>query len=312
MSKDLQHPTVAILVAVYNGEKYLEPLLSSLLAQDYPNISIYVRDNCSTDQTVSILNQWKVKYPSKFTIILSEKNLGIIGNFASLAEIASEPYIMFCDADDIWLPNKVSSTLNKMRELESKCSPETPLLVHTDLEVVDKELKTIAPSFWKYSHLNSAPQCEQLPRLIVQNHVTGCTMMLNKPLLDLALPIPLDCIMHDWWIALVAATFGHIGNLPQATILYRQHGNNDTGAHEYSFLNLLKKFMKNKVKLNPKRIYQVNQLLLRFGNTLPKDKQKTLQDYLKMQQSILPKKIILKYRGGFYSAGFLRNAKFFN
>lgn len=306
----VQNEILAILVAVYNGEKHIEALLDSLLEQDYPSIEIHVRDNCSTDGTVSILQNWQKRYPQKIFLHLSEQNVGVISNFALLLELTNAPYIMFCDGDDVWKADKVSRTLSIMKELEHSQGKDFPVLVHTDLAVVDEGLNIIAPSFWDYSRLNTVESCQFLPRLLVQNHVTGCTMLMNRPLKNLALPIPLNCVMHDWWIALVAACFGKVVSLHEPTLYYRQHSSNDTGAKSYSVTSFLKRKRNGTskgVKVTNGKIQQAELLLERYGMKISKQNRLILDDYLTMQKSSLFRKLQLMFRHGFFKTGFLRN-----
>ena len=125
---------------------------------------------------------------------------------------------------------KIALTLEKMRELESACGADTPLLVHTDLKVVDSRLNELSGSLLYIQDLSA--KRDALHQLIVQNIVTGCTMMVNQALLARFVPIPeaQNCIMHDWWLAILAAAFGKIGFVETPTILYRQHGSNQVGA----------------------------------------------------------------------------------
>jgi hypothetical protein len=128
----------------------------------------------------------------------------------------------------------VALTLAAMRDLEQRHGTAAPLLVDTDLEVVDEHLRVLADSFWRFSRIHPE-RITRLSRLLMQNFVTGCTMMVNRPLLTLALPIPVGAVMHDWWLALVAIRFGHARPIPKATVLYRQHGRNEVGADRWSF-----------------------------------------------------------------------------
>ena len=280
--------------------------MDSLMAQDYPNISRFVRDNCSDDGTHSLLKRWHENYPFKIHLFSSETNVGALGNFSKLTEEAQESYIMYCDGDDVWLPNKVSSTMVRMLELEKVHEASVPLLVHTDLAVVDNHLQPISPSFWKYSGLKTGANYRKLSRLLVQNHVTGCTMLLNKALLDLVRPIPEDCVMHDWWIALVAVTMGKIDILPHATLLYRQHSSNDTGAKHYKVFSGRKRPHRPE-KLKKQKTNQAMWLLQRFREKLKPEQHKVIQAYLSMQESSLPMRIYLMLRHKFLKTGFLRN-----
>ena len=142
---------------------------------------------------------------------------------------AENDYVMFSDQDDIWLPNKIEITLNKLKNMEKTYGKATPLLCHTDLKVVDKDLNAIHPSFYKMQKFDISKTT--LSRALVQNIVTGCTTMINKPLLDLATGTNNDnIIMHDWWLFLIASAFGKIDAVTTPTILYRQHDKNQVGA----------------------------------------------------------------------------------
>src|SRR5699024_4749681 len=128
-----------------------------------------------------------------------------------------DDYLMFADADDFWLPDKVEKTFAKMREMEREAGTGCPILVHTDLAVADGSLRVIAPSLFRYEKLS--PQRNSLRELLAQNNVTGCTVMINRALRKLIRQAPADAVMHDWWAALAAAAFGRIGVLDEPTIL---------------------------------------------------------------------------------------------
>ncbi len=123
---------------------------------------------------------------------------------------------------------KIEQTLAAMRQAESEHSPTTPLLVHTDLVVVDAQLRASHPSFWKFAGLD--PEPVSLRRFVVQNVTTGATSMLNRSLRELVGRIPPDAYFHDWWCACVAAAFGRVVAIYEPTVLYRQHSGNAVGA----------------------------------------------------------------------------------
>lgn len=237
------NPTINILLATYNGEKYIEEQIDSVLAQTYKNWNIIVRDDRSTDKTVEILKKYAKKYSNKIRLIQDEDgNLGATHNFTRLLGYAQEDYIMFCDQDDVWLPQKIEITFKKLQGIEKEYGNNFPLLIHTDLKVVDENLDIISDSFWKYQKLN--PQKgRSLNRLLIQNVVTGSTMMINKILRDLSMPIPQESVMHDWWIALVASSFGKIAYIPIPTVLYRQYGTNVIGAKKWDINHAIKKIL---------------------------------------------------------------------
>ena len=219
---------IYILISTFNGTFYLKQQLDSLSSQTYQEFKIIVRDDLSTDSTLEILKSYNLQ------ILPSNQNLGAKKSFSMLMEYAllqdDSDYIMFCDQDDIWHHDKIEKTYIKMQQMEKKYG-NIPLLVHTDLEVVDDHMKEISSSFFKYQGLN--PERKNLHNLLVQNNITGCTVMINKKLAQLALPVPDETIMHDWWIGLVASYFGKIGFLDEATISYRQHHKNSLGARKF-------------------------------------------------------------------------------
>lgn len=223
-------PLVDILLATYNGGQYLDEQLRSLFAQTYANMRIVARDDASSDNTSELLFKWAKKYPEKLVVISDELgNLRWRANFSRLMDLSDAPYFALCDQDDVWLPNKVETLLTYIQGLESKLGGERPILVHSDLAVVDVNLNRISPSLFRYWNVD-IHLARRLDHLIINNVVVGCSLAGNRALLGLARPIPTNALAHDWWLALVAASCGAIETIPTATILYRQHGANQLGA----------------------------------------------------------------------------------
>ena len=223
---------VTILLATLNGEKYLKAQLESIAAQTYENWQLVVGDDGSTDQTLEILKEFQKEHPNQVTIYENNPPFGSAkGNFINLLRNSYGPHFMFCDQDDVWKRDKIYLTLQKMEALETRYGDKVPILVHSDLSVVDENLEMVAESFFQYANL---PKRVMLNRLIVQNSVTGCTVMINRCLQQFflrQLPIP-KIIMHDYWAALIAKVFGKIGFVNEPTMLYRQHGHNSVGAKD--------------------------------------------------------------------------------
>ena len=222
-------PTIDILLATYNGQAYLKELIDSILAQSYQDWQLLIRDDGSLDNTVSIIKSYNRQHPHKIKMITDNFNhLGAKLNFGQLLEHSQADYIMFCDQDDIWLPQKIDVTLNAMRKAEKKY-PDKPVMIHSDSIVVDANLKKIADSKWAYENILPRKD-DDLNRIIVQNVATGCTIMINRRAKNVSLPIPEDAIMHDWWIAIKVAEHGKIVYIPDKLVLYRQHPDNLVGA----------------------------------------------------------------------------------
>lgn len=222
---------IAILMATYNGEKYLGEQLESLLSQTYQDFIIYISDDHSTDATYKIIQDYQKQYPNKIFFFQNNSQYhGAKYNFMQLMIQCKEEYVMLCDQDDVWKPQKIEITMQKIHQLEEKYGKDTPILVHTDLEVVNESLQTISPSFKELIHVDYSRI--QLHQLIVQNILTGCTALYNRALSNLLTVEPPYMIMHDWWLILVASAFGIVDHVDQKTILYRQHSKNVVGAED--------------------------------------------------------------------------------
>jgi hypothetical protein len=134
----------------------------------------------------------------------------------------------FCDQDDVWVKEKLELQLERYLQIEG-CDSK-PVLVHSDLEVVDQNLDNVADSFIAYQGLEI--ERNRFPHLVVSNLVTGCTALFNEALLDAALPVPKNAVMHDWWFAMTATAFGELVFIPSPLVRYRQHGRNTIGAKQ--------------------------------------------------------------------------------
>ena len=230
-------PHVTILLATFNGERFLRPQLDSLLAQGYADCSILARDDGSRDGTRGILEEYAALHPTRVTLLPAGPATGSAReNFRHLLlEAACEQapgtatLFAFCDQDDVWLPDKLAVEVKALLNLADRHGYDQPLLVFTDLTTVDDTLAPVQPSFWRGQGINPR-NIFRLRRLLAQNVVTGSTMLINLPLARLAARMPPDAFMHDWWIALLAAAFGHAQPLRRQTVLYRQHAGNVLGA----------------------------------------------------------------------------------
>lgn len=215
---------ISVLVATYNGELYVKKLLNSLLSQTV-DAEVIVRDDGSVDSTLDIVRS----YGPKLRVLQDDLgNVGVINNFNLLMAATDAPYVAFSDQDDIWMRDKLALQMEVMLRLEEQYGTETPILVHSDLVVCDVFDRVLAPSLWRFQRLD--PNVCQFSRILVQNNITGCTMMINKALQKLAFPVPSQAVMHDWWLALVASAAGKIGFVSSPLVRYRQHERNQLGA----------------------------------------------------------------------------------
>ena len=235
---------ITVLLAAWNGESYIEEQLDSILGQDgleLNDLRIVISDDGSTDRTRAILEDYQAQFPEQIVLRhrsaeRKERDLadGIpaaAGNFFWLFSQAGESdYYMLSDQDDVWKPNKIEALLTEMICQEVQKGAEHPILVHSDMEVVDSNLKVIHPSFFQYQKCD--PDRTGFSEILVENSVTGGAVMMNRALVKLLEDRPQACFMHDWWIALAASCFGTISCVKEPLYLYRQHGNNTLGAKE--------------------------------------------------------------------------------
>lgn len=227
-------PTVDILMATYNGGRYVAEQIASIENQTHQDWRLLVSDDCSQDDTLAIVG-CMAEDDERIEIASSGvRHGGAAGNFMSLVQHAEAPYVMFADQDDAWLPEKVGHSVDAIRGMEERYGTDSLLLAFCDMRVVDDELNTINDSFIRMARYDVSRL--SFPQLIAQNVAAGCTMIANRPLVELAHKAPVDgrLIMHDWWLMLVAAAFGHIEFVDEALSLYRQHGNNEVGANSFS------------------------------------------------------------------------------
>lgn len=232
-----------ILLATYNSSAYISELLDSLFAQTCQEWSLLIRDDCSRDNTLKIISRYQDRYPNKISVL---ENGGIslraYRNFVELLIFAHSDYYMFCDHDDIWLPNKVQLSFERMKQLEADY-PNKAIIVHTDMKVVDQKLNLICDSFWEYSNL--LPNHTKFEEMVLCNSANGCTMLFNNRAKELALMNKENAIMHDMLLnQSVAGNGGIISAIAVPTVLYRQHYDNVVGAQKRNFLFYLNKITK--------------------------------------------------------------------
>ena len=308
--------SLQILMATFNGHRFVARQLDSILAQSVTDWSLLIRDDGSTDGTVEIIRTYRDIHAGKISFIEDGLgNLGPKGNFAKLLEFADADYIMFSDQDDVWLPNKIELSVSSMKKLEQTSGNARPLLVHTDLVVADSDLRPIAESLWKFQKIDPR-RGNRIERLFIENVATGCTVLINRKLRDMALPVPPAAIMHDWWLALVAAAFGSIGHLPEKTVLYRQHGLNEVGAQSWDMSYLIRKVTRFIDSEQLKEILfrtgrQADAFLERFKYQLHDDHKEKAAAYAGLGELGLLRKRYTVLRHGFLRTGLVRNVSLF-
>jgi glycosyltransferase involved in cell wall biosynthesis len=295
-------------MAAYNGEKYIGEQIESILNQTYNDWTLVIKDDRSTDGTLRIAKDYAKMYPYKIKVLTHEVNTGNASdNFFSLLQHADSDYIMFADDDDVWASEKMSMSIKKMEHLETKYGLDKPFLVHSDLEVVDSKLQRVSKSLFAWQRLDW--KHNSLNYLLAQNIVTGCTMMVNKHLLNMIGEPPKNAIIHDWWFALVAAAFGKIGFIESQIVKYRQHGMNQIGAKNAKsiryYFKRLRSMGQTKKEMDATCI-QAKEFLEIYEAYMDIKTKQMLEQYISLpEESFIGRiRILRKYR--FWKSGLLR------
>ena len=303
---------ITIVMGTYNGEKYVGEQLDSLLGQTLLPDRILILDDCSADSTPQILERYAQDYPGLIEVVRNRENSGgSARNFMSMMTTVRDDYLMLCDQDDVWLPDKIQLSYDAITAMEAQWGVEVPCLMHSDLRVVDEDLTPDANSFRESTFANY--DRTTLRDQLIQNTATGCTIMYNRALANLITRAPQHMVMHDWWISLIAAAFGHMGHIDDCTILYRQHRANQIGVTDmrtwrYKFARL---FNPGQVKADIAKTYpQAQEFLQFFADRLTPAQITLLQDYCSIPARSKLGRIASVIRWGFWKTGFSRNVAY--
>ena len=280
-------PEIDILMAAYNGEKFIAEQIESILAQTYQDFRLVIRDDGSSDNTPAIIEEYAAKYPGKIEVVHDNAEChSPTKNFFQLLTYAKADYVMFSDQDDVWLPYKVQITLDYMKKAEDE-NPGKPVLVFTGLEVVDKDLK-----HKRYMYVNLPEKCCKFQEFLLGNRAAGCTQMMNKLVCQEVCEHYSELFnnvgAHDYWTSLYAGAFGTIQHVNQVTILYRQHGGNVIGAGRSQFARNMQYLInfsaaKNKALAQWYGHYRfITFLRNMYADRLPADKLRMIDEHLKL------------------------------
>lgn len=226
---------VAVLLATFNGEKYIAQQLDSLLAQEFKDFELYISDDGSNDRTAAILNSYSERFSGRMHILerreQADKNCALnaaCGNFLYLLEKVQSDLYLFCDQDDLWLENHIQILVEKYNSLNEN-EKSLPVLVYTDLSIADSELNIMHRSDSAY--MNRRVQDKH--SYFFSTGIRGCACMVNDKLKksvfqnkEMLHKNMKKIEMHDIFVALVASFFGNIYFINVPTLLYRQHGTN--------------------------------------------------------------------------------------
>ncbi|WP_346026539.1 glycosyltransferase family 2 protein [Beduinella massiliensis] len=290
---------VEILMTTYNGERYLREQIDSILGQSYKGWHLLISDDGSTDHTPDIIEEYQARYPQQISRVRLGKRFGNAReHFFALMQASTAGIVFFCDQDDVWLPEKMERTLRAMSDAQQMYGKEVPLLAYTDVTPVNERFEVISPSLMQMQQQN--PNAVDYRNILFQNIVTGCTSAANRALIELAARCTdiTSTVMHDWWIALVAARFGKLAYVDDCTLLYRQHIGNSVGAQDvrslwYIWYKITHFRAFRKIVCTKKR--QAAVFLKTYEKCLPKDDKRLLQDFSAEHSSLVFKLNYLKW-----------------
>ena len=276
---------IEILLATYNGERFLPEQIESIISQSFKDYNILASDDNSSDCTFEILRSYESVLGEKIKVVQSNTH-SAKENFYNLLDMADAEYIALCDQDDFWESDRLKKSLEAIQRLEKRYGKETPILVHSDLEIVDENLNSKNKKMSELTGINEAIKYakkeskylytisteKSFSRYLVENNITGNTVIINKALLDIY-KRPEVSFMHDWWLGLIAFTFGKVGFLNECLVKYRQHENNELGAKNPLELHNIKKRNKQRIRENYDCMFaQVEEFLRLYKDELGKSR----------------------------------------
>ena len=262
---------VDILMATYNGEKYLKEQIESIINQSYDNWTLLIRDDKSKDNTVSIIEEYERK-DSRIKLLRDKKvNLGFVKNFEELLNNSQKEFIMFSDQDDYWEKDKIKNYIEILKKNESLL--KKPLLIHSNSFVCDKDLKIIKQKF-----INSFVAREKDTNSYFFSYIVqGSTVMINKRMKEISIPFLKAVTLHDRYFHLLAEFFGNRIFIDKTLTKYRQHADNKIGAKG----NILKKILKKRYFEESDRnlILEIKQ---KNEKEIKKDVKREIDEYLEL------------------------------
>lgn len=263
----IKNNNIDILMATYNGEKYLAKQLDSIINQSYKNWNLMIRDDNSNDRTLQILEKYE-KMDKRIRVLHDNKrNLGIVKNFEELLKNSTSEFIMFSDQDDIWLENKLEVYLKTIEKARLK-----NVLIHSDAILFSEDKTNIL----KQTFISKKAIRKGLENVFFNYFVQGATILISKEIKNFILPFPEEVYLHDRYIHLMSELFFERIFIKESLIYYRQHSNNRIGAK-----NTLKKLLSK--RYFDKKDYELIKVIYKnYSNILPNDKKKLIEEYFEI------------------------------
>lgn len=243
MTEPVKHPKISVAMATFNGERFLEAQIESILKQEHPVAEIVVCDDRSDDQTGKILEEHHRQGVLKYFV--NDVRLGVIANFRKAVSLTNpDHYVALSDQDDIWLPEKIKILQKELVKIDNG---KIPAIVYSDMVVVDGDGQVINPSLW--NEMSADTYQRSFETLLYGNFVHGCTVLMNQAMRKLFVESTAVELIHDYLIALIAYSFGKVSALPIPLVKYRKHGENYSYSPEHRKLHRWERRYRNMLKL---------------------------------------------------------------
>ena len=294
---------VDLLLATFDSEAFLGPLLASLAAQTVQDFRLLVSDEGSRDGTLALLEAHRPHFADMRIVRRDTPSGSAKANFASLLEMSDADYALFVDADDIWDADKVAVTLERLTACEARHGRETPAYVFSDARIVDGAGRVVHDSFWHYKRMHPSA-ADSAASYLVCPPMLGCLSGINRALRDLGTPVPVDAVTgHDWWLLLLAKFAGTVGVIDRPTASYRLHGNNASNQRPVDALAYAAApGRRNRVRRGLElRRRQAEAVLERCGDALPREQRDVLAGFASLDRmGPLEKRAFLLRKGALY------------
>lgn len=217
---------ISVVMAVYNGRRFLSHQVSTLLSDLQDGDELVVIDDASTDGSADWL--LSLQEP-RLRLHRNARNLGVLRSFERGLTLASNDVVFLCDQDDEWRPGKRAAYVEAF-----DCDPAC-LVIVSDAQVMDADSRVIADSFMQ----TRGGFRRDFWANFYRNRYLGCAMAVRRRLLAAALPIPGYVPMHDMWLGMLGCLLGRVTYLPRPWLRYRRHGTNVSPAHRQGWWCML-------------------------------------------------------------------------
>jgi len=216
MNPAAELPLVSVVMATYNGERFIGAQLNSILEQTYPNLEVIIVDDGSTDGTANLLKQYAERF-NNIRLFFNEQNIGYVRNFEKGMLLAAGEFLALSDQDDIWDKQKLSLLMQEIGDYP---------IVYSNSELIDYNGNRIEKKLSDIKRLGDFDDCLSF---LVGNSAPGHAMIIRRSLVKASVPLA-PMIPHDHWLGFVATLTGKIKFVDKVLVQYRQHNANVFGA----------------------------------------------------------------------------------